>query len=250
MQESINYILRCISDNKHPLPVDIYLQPFFDLNEFRCLGAEILARGIHQHTVVPPLFFIQTVEENTCEMYRLGYHILRQFFDYMENSLRYTQQNKIYSLNISLKQLACAYFYDDVISLAQCRNIKPDNLILEITETCQERNCVAAQNLSHLRQYGFSLAWDDICGCEELEEKNAFMLSNYIKLDRSLLMKANRDEAKSIIARAHDNGQKVIAEGIETIEHVDFMRQQQVSIAQGYLFSRPLEKRRFNEQYL
>ncbi|NDJ57508.1 EAL domain-containing protein [Enterobacteriaceae bacterium 4M9] len=250
MQESINYILRCISENKEPLPVDIYLQPFFDLNEFRCLGAEILARGIHQHTVVPPLLFIHSVEENTCEMYRLGHHILRQFFEHMEKSSGDAQQNKLYSLNISLKQLVRPHFSDDVISLAQRRKIDPHNLILEITETCQERNCLAAQNLHRLRQYGFSLAWDDICRREELEEKNGFVLSDYIKLDRSLLMDANRNEAKSIIAHAHNQGQRVIAEGIETPKHVDFMRQQQVSIAQGYLFSRPLEKMRFNEQFL
>ena len=143
------------------------------------------------------------------------------------------------AVNVSATQLAVPAFFDDVATIVTRARIQPDILTIEITESREILDVDSAiQRLSHLRSLGVGVSIDDFgTGFSSLEQL-ANLPATEVKLDQTLVQ-AEPAAAKSglevVIAIARDQGIRVVAEGIETQEQLDLVRELRVARAQGYL---------------
>ena len=131
---------------------------------------------------------------------------------------------------------------------ARCRNagVKPECLILELTETSAMDNPVMTLDLlTRLRMKGFQLSIDDFgTGYSSMLQLVRLPFSE-IKVDKSFVMTATRSAesravVESIIGLGHSLGLRVVAEGVEDAETMQYLRDERCDLAQGHFIARPM----------
>lgn len=144
--------------------------------------------------------------------------------------------------------------------ILESENVPPTFINVEITETAAvSSEEVLIRNIRQLQQAGFSLSMDDFgTGYSNIAQINQIRYE-LIKLDKSMIWPAfdetknqkDRTMAKKLLLSAirmlQSMDVKIVAEGVETREMVDFLTRQGVDYLQGYYFSRPVEKSKFIE---
>ncbi|GIP23502.1 EAL domain-containing protein [Paenibacillus sp. J22TS3] len=125
-------------------------------------------------------------------------------------------------------------------------SLNPADFVFEVVETEQIHNMTNLLDIfTEYRRNGISVALDDVgSGYSTLEEMTR-LKPDYVKIDRGLVGGCSRDRLKqqeilNIIERAQDFGGQVLAEGIEEREDFEFCCTYGASLAQGYLFGRPM----------
>ncbi|MBF0373947.1 MAG: EAL domain-containing protein [Alphaproteobacteria bacterium] len=224
-----------------------YFQPQVDVSTGRVVGMEALARWISPEAgMISPGEFIPVAEE-----YGLIDAVCEQV---LRDACR---QNKRWqtlglakipvAVNISGRQFQHArrlvYLLESVLDETE---LEAAYLELELTESSAMRdadNAIAV--VANLREMGFACAIDDFgTGYSSLSVLKRFPIHK-LKIDRSFVMDVTNDSndaaiVNAIIAMAHALKLKVVAEGVETTEHLEFLAHQGCDQIQGYLFSRPL----------
>jgi len=149
-------------------------------------------------------------------------------------------------INLSARQFNQSNLVEQIKRLIEKYEINPASIELEITETIAMQDAENSTSKMHrLKELGVKLSMDDFgTGYSSLSYLHRFPL-DVIKIDRSFVkdIKGNRDDgaiAKAVIAMAHSMNLKVIAEGVETREQYEFLKEHGCEIVQGYLISRPL----------
>lgn len=150
------------------------------------------------------------------------------------------------SVNLTSHQFIQDDFIETIVRIMSVTGIKPQNLMLEITEsTLMEDTELAISNLHTLTEMGLRLIVDDFgTGYSSLSYLKRFPIYA-IKIDRSFIkdIVTNTNDAaiaNAIISVANTLGMKVIAEGVETRQQYEYLREHGCDKMQGYLFSRPL----------
>lgn len=221
-------------------------QPQIDLNTGSVFGVEALIRWQHPELgLISPADFIPLAEE-TGLIVPIGkwllYHACEQIMHWRKEGL-YLQR---IAVNLSLRQFKLTNLMDTIAKLLERTGLDPTSLELELTESIIMQNQEkAVETLRELSLMGIHLSIDDF--------GTGYSSLNYIKyLPISKLKiapnfaagigKDPNDEAicKAIITLAHSLNLKVIAEGVETAEQLDFLRAHECDEAQGYLISKPL----------
>lgn len=249
MEKSADFIVSRVMKHNFELTVESMLQPIFDTSTVSCVGAEFLIRGIYRRTLITPHLFIKKLEDNG-GIISLGEHIIGMAFEYMSTIIM--PLNLTYSLHINLSpvQLNCTTFSRDVIALAEHYAVKPSRIVFEITGSNTLPDGIGLYNSQVLREAGFLLAWDDINNVAELEAKLNLMHCDFIKLDRSCFKASCLNEAKRLIEYAQAQEVDVIAEGVESFSQMKMLFNNNVKMAQGYLFSRPIDRDSFRKKHL
>ena len=157
------------------------------------------------------------------------------------------------SVNVSANQFKDPGFKASVVGALQSSGLDPQNLVLEITESMLmdgiDQQAILFQEI---KQLGVSFSLDDFgTGYSSLSYLKKFPIDE-LKIDRSFTLEVpvnNEDNAiiKAIIAMAHALGQKVVAEGVEEADQLEFLRRHHCDTIQGYYFSKPLNKEEFND---
>ena len=154
--------------------------------------------------------------------------------------------NLTLAVNISSRQLRGKGLVDAVTQALVAHGIPPHALELEITESCLMSDF--DEMLAALRiidRMGVRLALDDFgTGYSSLSYIKQLPVDS-VKIDKSFVTSAAHDAGdatvvETIIAMSHQLGMRVIGEGVETVEHVDFIRRRGCDLAQGFYFGRPL----------
>jgi diguanylate cyclase (GGDEF)-like protein/PAS domain S-box-containing protein len=225
--------------------LEVYYQPVIDLATGRPVSTEALVRWQHpERGLLGPLEFIPIAEE-TGLIALLGLHVL-------EHACRQTAawQRDIdpalgVSVNVSGRQALNPLLPAQVAAIAEHSGLRPGTLALEITETVlMEEADSRVTVLDSLQQYGLSLVLDDFgTGYSSLSRLKRFPLDG-LKVDRSFVsgMNCNTDDraiVKATIDMAHAVGLTVVAEGVETREQEQLLREFGCDRAQGYLYARP-----------
>tara|TARA_R110000764_G_scaffold219589_1_gene307318 strand:- start:2068 stop:2664 length:597 start_codon:yes stop_codon:yes gene_type:complete len=150
------------------------------------------------------------------------------------------------AMNISARDLDDPLFPQRIESLLLARQISPAYLSMEVTEsalmTDPERSIVS---LRVLRELGIALAVDDYgTGYSSLAMLKSLPVQD-LKIDKSFVLQlAEGSEdaviVKSTIELAHNMGLKVVAEGVENLYSLDWLKERRCDVAQGYFISRPL----------
>ncbi|MEY4762815.1 MAG: hypothetical protein RLZZ200_2671 [Pseudomonadota bacterium] len=219
--------------------------PKVDLNNGQIVGAEALLRWRPPgHGDIPPSLFIPLAEENNL-INDVGEWVMnRVCIEYGHLSDRVRNPGRI-SLNLSLKQLRQASFILRCRSVFEQHKVDPQNIELEITETtlmADPKRIVGM--LRELRDLGLHLSIDDFgTGYSSLSALKHFPIGS-LKIDQSFVRQALNspsDEAivRTIIEMGRTLGMDVIAEGVETPEHLAMLRRLGCHYAQGLLFGDP-----------
>ena len=246
------------SDLRHALEQDefvLYYQPQFSGDGKRLTGAEALLRWRHpRRGLVPPGDFIPVLEELGLVV-DVGDWVIseacRQLKTWHENKVRVPKV----SVNISARQFSDGQLGTRIATILKDTGLPPACLELELTESILMREVNEALHiLDSLKNLGLSIAVDDFgTGYSSLNYLKQFPI-DVLKIDRTFvdgLPSGEQDAqiARAIIAMAHSLNLAVIAEGVETHEQLDFLREHGCDEVQGYLFGRPMPANRFEAQF-
>lgn len=221
-------------------------QPKIELTTGEVAGAEALVRWeLSDHGLVLPSEFIPLAEE-TGLILEIGEWVLKRVCTDLAEWQRQTVVPGQISVNLSLKQLAQPNFVRRTNRIFRRKGITPDSLELEITEsTLMENPERTVRVLRELRQTGLHMAIDDFgTGYSSLSALQQFPIGT-LKIDRSFVenLVSNPDDATivaTIIEMAHNLNMKVVAEGVESGQQLDFLRRMGCDYAQGLLFGSPM----------
>ncbi|QIR25423.1 MULTISPECIES: EAL domain-containing protein [Kluyvera] len=249
MDKSAHYVVRCVENAKFDVGIDFVIQPIFDLSRFACIGGEVLVRGTHRRNVVPPVEFIQHLEENGT-IVDMGYYVMEKSLSFIAQKRADDQEEFMYTLNISAVQLNDPEFAYHALGIVETRHLRTAQLVFEITSGQVALTEVARQNLQTLQDDGINIAWDGIGTLAALQERLAYWIPDYIKLDRSCLACGQQDETEQILQLIAQHDIDVIIEGVENYTQTSNMLKQGVKFGQGYLFSRPISKESFQREYM
>ncbi len=237
-----NDLRRAIDSN------ELYLkfQPKFSINDNRIVGVEALVRWDHEiKGELSPEYFIP-IAETAGLMVKLGQWVLRNACREVRSLQQKGMEDLELSVNLSTRQFRDPYLIDtiqDVLAETDFRAVKLD---LEITETIlMEQLDHAIDLLSQIKSLGISVTIDDFgTGYSSLNYLKRLPIDT-LKIDKAFIMEIPDDKddmeiAAAVIAMAHKMGLTVVAEGVSSEAHWEFLHQNNCDIAQGYLLGEPM----------
>jgi diguanylate cyclase (GGDEF)-like protein len=222
-------------------------QPIVDLESGRIVAAEALVRWKHPaRGLVAPSEFVPLAEE-TGLIGQIGRNVLREACRQSrvwQDADPGGQQLRMH-VNLSVAELHDPALVDEISGAIAEAGIRPDNLVLEITETqLLEDPAASARRLAQLRDLGLRVALDDFgTGYSSLSYLHSLPL-DCLKVAKPFvdaLVGGGRESGfvGMILDLARALGLEVIAEGIETAEQVEALRKLQTQYGQGYYLARP-----------
>ncbi|MFA0524664.1 EAL domain-containing protein [Vibrio sp. 10N.222.52.C3] len=224
-----------------------FYQPIIDLESGSTIGAEALARWITDEGVISPLEFIPLAEESGL-IDDIGKQILHKSCRDTAIAIESGKWSKDFSIhvNLSVDQLSESGFVEQVKGTLRDTNLPASNLTLEITESrIVDNDPTIIDNMLTLKALGISIAIDDFgTGYSSLAYLHKLPF-DCLKIDRSFVSKLDKENLDSSIVAAIVNitkGFKVslVAEGVETQQQAELLKQLQCPLAQGFLYSRPV----------
>ena len=225
--------------------LELYYQPQVDVKTGQVVGAEALLRWHHPELgmILPDRLI--PVAENTGLIVSIGEWVLRTACLQNADWQRRGFLPLVVSVNLSALQIRQNSFQRMVQDALACSGLAPQYLELELTESLlMESANTTMSNMQQLTQIGVRLSVDDFgTGYSNLSYLRRFPLAK-LKIDRSFVREApsnNGDVAivRAVIGLAHTLNLKVIAEGVETREQYDFLRDEGCDQIQGFFFARP-----------
>jgi EAL domain-containing protein (putative c-di-GMP-specific phosphodiesterase class I) len=239
--------LRKASDNEFI----VHYQPQVDLRSGRISGAEALVRWQHpEYGLLSPVKFIPLAEE-TGLISSIGKHVC--FTACAQNK---TWQEAGFfpirmAINISMHQFNQKDFIKMLTSVLDEVGLAPEYVELEVTESIVMQNLEhTASTLNELKALGIHCAIDDFgTGYSSLSYLKNLPIGK-LKLDKSFVRSLTKDPnddaiSKAVISMAHSLNLRVVAEGVETTDQLEFLRAHHCDEAQGFLFGKPLPAREF-----
>lgn len=233
----------------------LYYQPKIDVLSGEIRGAEALIRWNHPtRGLVMPGDFISFAEQ-TSLISQIGEYTLERAFEQLRLWRKMSPFVMSMSVNISGRQLND----DDINSLLRIIGINIDLapfIVIELTETFLMHHAHSAVGmLERLKSSGVKLSIDDFgTGYSSLGYLKRFKVDE-LKIDRLLINDIAIDPndrviSSAVIAMAHTLGLSVVAEGVETLEQVEILRESGCDLFQGFYFDRPLDAETFYTRYL
>ena len=225
---------------------ELAYQPKVALQTGQIIGVEALIRWQHpEQGLVAPDQFIPLAEESGL-IVPIGEWVLRTA----------CMQNKAWqdagmgaigiSVNVSARQFREEDLLKRVAQALEDSGMQAEYLELELTESLIMQDLEKAlETMRALQAMGVQLSIDDFgTGYSSLSALKSFPIVR-LKIDRAFVRDIPHDEddkaiARAIISLGHELGLKVIAEGVETVQQLDFLRANQCDEMQGYYFSRPV----------
>ena len=227
---------------------DLVYQPKVNITTGQINNFEALIRWNHPlKGIIGPNDFIPFAEE-TGSINKIGiwvFNTLCRHVKFMEEHPRW-RAGFVVSFNVSAQQIQDENFARFLKNSVLAYNVNPKHLEMEITEHSLLKNLDhALVTISEIREMGIAVSLDDFgTGYSSLSYLERLPIDT-LKIDKSfiaksLLYKSNRAIIQSIVTLAKGLDLKVVAEGVETIEHLRLVRELGCDFAQGYYFFKPM----------
>jgi len=232
----------------------LHYQPKFNLLTNELAGVEALIRWENPNLgFVPPMEFIP-IAEDTGLISEIGNWVISEVLTQMDELRSYGYPLVKFSVNVSQRQFRNESFIPFIESSLCQYNIKPHYLELEVTESVLENFELVIPKITALKELGVGLSIDDFgTGYSSLS-----LLKNLpfdtLKIDQSFvrdLIGNSKDLSliKTIINIGKTFNLNVVAEGIETEEHLNLLGQLECPMGQGYYFSKPISATELEEKF-
>ncbi len=224
--------------------LQLYYQPKLDLNSRMITGVEALMRWRHiDHGFVPPDVFIPIMERSgLIRRYTIWAldEAYRQCMEWQKTGYVLGM-----SVNLSVYSLRDKQLLEHILCLQEKWRPPPGTLVMEVTESAVMGDLKYVSGmLSELSSQGVQFSIDDFgTGYSSLSHLKRLPV-NELKIDKSFVMEMDSDADDAIIVRstvdlAHNMGLRVVAEGVETAETLDALKDLGCDQAQGYFIARP-----------
>jgi EAL domain-containing protein (putative c-di-GMP-specific phosphodiesterase class I) len=235
-------IRRAIQRNEFVL----HYQPQIRLSDNRVVGIEALVRWQHPErgTIFPDNFI--PITERLGLIDDLGWIVARLGLEEYSSLIQITEDELTLSINISVGSLRDLTFPDRLLALLHHHGISPGQLIVEITESGLIKELSSALDvLTRLRMKGVKLSIDDFGTGYSMMQQLSLVPANELKIDKSFVQNIHTGDSDRVMVMktieiAHELDMSVIAEGVETKAQLDFLKEHNCDVVQGYLFSRPI----------
>ena len=230
-----------------------FYQPKMSASKNKIVGAEALARWIKEDgQVIPPAQFIPILERGK-EVCQMDFHMLRcvcsDLAEWIDKGLN---PPKI-SVNLSRKNLNNPYLVQEITEIIDLYKVPHSLIEVEITETLDEHPLEELNKLvDYLHRRGISVAIDDFGTGSSSMNLLRTVEFDILKIDKSFVDNSTeRDEKvlKRIITIAKDIGLDIIAEGVESVEQLENLKELGCDNIQGFYYAKPLPKEEF-EAYI
>ena len=225
----------------------VFYQPKVAIDGLKIAGAEALCRWMHNGRLVPPGDFIPVLEQSR-DICKLDFYMLdavcrdiRKWLDSGKKAVRI-------SVNLSRRHLSDMDLLKHILNIVDKHKIPHKYIEIELTETTTDVEFKdLKRTISGLQKHGISTSVDDFgIGYSSLNLIKEIPW-DVLKLDKSLLPTSDDENPqqkallfKYIIAMAQEMGLECIAEGVETIEQVKLLADNNCNLAQGFFFDKPL----------
>lgn len=250
MEEKNSTHIKMINDLRVAISKEqfvLFYQPIIDLQNQKIVGVEALVRWIHPvKGMVSPMEFIPLAEE-TGLIYDIDKWVLSEALSQKKKWEEEGYPHIKMSINISGKMVTNISFVNKFKELVADANLVCEEIQLEVTETAVMEDIDAStQVLKEIKALGIKIALDDFGkGYSSLTYLQKLPI-DIVKLDREFIisileMGQNDVLVETIIKLTHDLNLKIVAEGIETKEQLEFLKLCKSDYGQGYLFSKPVK---------
>lgn len=224
----------------------MYLQPKYALGSGAVVGAEALVRWYRPDgSVVSPADFVPIFERNGFVV-ELDFYMFEAACQRLRQWLQSGRPIVPIAVNFSRLHLGDAQFADELRGVAARYGVEPRWLEVEMTESAFVEDAAdAAELISRIKEAGFVLTMDDFgTGYSSLNLLREVPF-DVLKLDKTFLMnkeatRRDRIMLSNIVRMAKELDIRVVAEGIETQEQQDFVRETGCDMGQGYFFAKPM----------
>ncbi|MDX1775200.1 MAG: EAL domain-containing protein [Desulfobulbales bacterium] len=229
----------------------VFYQPIISLENDKLVGMEALLRWQHpEKGMISPGDFIPLAEE-TGLIEPIGNWVLRAACTQNKKWQDAGYPPVKVAVNMSARQFNKKNIAEQISQVLNETGLSPEYLSLEITESVIMQDVATTiSRLKELQSMGISLSLDDFgTGYSSLSYLKLFPI-NFLKIDSSFVFNITTDStdaaiSESVVLLAHSMDLKVVAEGVETEEQLEVLRQQGCDYVQGFLFSRPLSAEEF-----
>jgi len=250
---SMNEMMRQVTHIRNRVPEalqgdQLYLlyQPQIDFSKHKLIGYEALLRWMDpEEGMLMPSHFIPILEK-TGQILSIGKWVLEKACIFARKVNEKSEDDIIVSVNISGVQLIQKDFFDSVVEIVGKTNVRPSLIGLELTETALITSLKQNANvLSRLQQMGFHVYLDDFgTGYSSIHYLRELPIET-VKIDQTFVSAVGASEddddlLRLIIHIAHLMKMNVMAEGVETIEQLNFLEENHCDTCQGFLFSMPI----------
>jgi EAL domain-containing protein (putative c-di-GMP-specific phosphodiesterase class I) len=229
----------------------VHYHPMVEIATGRVVGAEALVRWQHpEQGLIQPEDFIPLAEE-TQLIIPVGAWVLRTACRQMKAWHDAGHHRLRIAVNLSPRQFEDRELIATVERVLAETGMPPQFLDLEITESTAMQNAeLTLAILNRLKEMGIRISIDDFgTGYSSLSYLKRFPIDT-VKIDQDFVRDLTTDDAaiiSAVISMARALNLRVIAEGVETEEQLDFLRREQCAEMQGYLYSQPLTAAEFEE---
>lgn len=220
----------------------VHYQPQIEITTGRVIGVEALVRwqSPEQGLLYPDSFLLRAEQMGLIE--NLGWLVTARAC----NEVKRFPGNPRLALNLAVQSLYDLKFPERFVAVLQEHDMPMDSVILEITETGLLQDLTRALDvLTRLRVKGIQLSIDDFGTGYAMMQQLVNIPANELKIDREFVMNMHSNTSDRVMVEksieiGHELGMRVLAEGVETQQNLDMLRNNQCDCAQGYFFSRPL----------
>ena len=234
---------------------DVFFQPIITRGGKDLYAAESLLRfWTSEKETVSPAEFIPILEESGL-IIPVGKWVLHRALEMCVKCRKKRTDFKV-SVNLSYIQILKSNFFKDVTEALEQYKLRPDSLIIELTESGYVENSPVVRKLwEQLKDRGVLIAIDDFgTGYSNLQSIGN-MMPDIIKLDRGFTVKALNNNYEhqlmnQIIRLIHSVDLKVCVEGVETMEELTEIERLSADCIQGYYYGKPCEKQAFYKDFV
>lgn len=229
----------------------VYLQPKYDVKTEKIIGAESLVRWISKDgTMVMPGEFIPLYEKDGL-IVRLDEYVFEKVCQFQRRAMEEGKKLLPISVNLSRASIHHAGVVERYMEIVKENKIPFSSVPIELTETATLYNNQIKDFTEKLVSAGFPLHMDDFgSGYSSLITLNELPFST-LKIDKSLIDYIDQDKGKKVVQQvidlAHGLDMEVIAEGVESIDQVELLRQMECDDIQGFYYARPQPCEKFIE---